>query len=170
MKLFVDALEREVAELDANGIQLKFIGDIGALSATLQNAINAAEVRTRNNTRMDLVLAVAYGGRWDLAQAARKLAQQVAAGELEPEDIDERAFHQALETASLPSVDLLIRTGGEKRISNFLLWELAYSEIHFSDVLWPDFTTSELDRAMQFFTRRQRRFGRTAEQVEALNC
>jgi undecaprenyl diphosphate synthase len=169
MSLFIDALEREVDELHQNGIRLKFIGNLQALSSTLRAAAQAAELRTRANTRMDLVVAVAYGGRWDLVQAARALAEEAAAGRLDPADIDERRLAGALQTADLPSVDLLIRTGGEKRISNFLLWDVAYSEVFFSDVLWPDFTVNELDRALEFYALRQRRFGRTGEQVEAVN-
>jgi undecaprenyl diphosphate synthase len=170
MSLFIDALEREVAELDENGIRLNFIGDLDALDPRLRQATQAAELRTAGNTRMQLVVAVAYGGRWDVAQAARKLATEAAAGRLDPASIDESVLAGALTTAGLPAVDLLIRTGGEKRISNFLLWDLAYSEVFFSDVLWPDFDTAELDRAFEFYAHRQRRFGRTGEQVEAVNC
>jgi undecaprenyl diphosphate synthase len=170
MSLFFEALEREIAELDANGIRLKFIGDRSKLSAGLDHATQAAELRTAGNTRMELVIAVAYGGRWDLAQAARKLAADVKAGVLEPAAIDEVRLGNALQTAGLPTVDLLIRTGGEKRVSNFLLWDIAYSEIFFSDVLWPEFTDSELARAFAFYAQRQRRFGRTGEQIEAARC
>jgi undecaprenyl diphosphate synthase len=170
MSLFVDALEREVAELDSNGIRLRFIGALDSLNPRLRDAVRAAEVRTRGNTRMTLVVAVAYGGRWDIAQAAKRLAREAAAGRLDPEAIDEARFGGALETAGLPSVDLLIRTGGEKRISNFLLWDIAYSEVCFSDLLWPDFTSTELDRAFEFYAQRQRRFGRTGEQIEAVRC
>jgi undecaprenyl diphosphate synthase len=170
MSLFVEALEREVAELDANRIRLSFIGDLQALNPRLRAATEAAEVTTRDNTRMDLVVAVAYGGRWDLAQAARKLAQEAVEGKLDPKDIDEPKFAAALTTAGCPSVDLLIRTGGEKRISNFLLWDIAYAEVFFSDVLWPDFTAAELRNAFEFYARRQRRFGRTGEQIEAVGC
>jgi undecaprenyl diphosphate synthase len=119
---------------------------------------------------MELVIAVAYGGRWDLAQAARTLARRAAAGEIDPESVDEAALSGALETAHLPEVDLLIRTGGEKRISNFLLWDVAYSELFFSDLLWPEFNDDELGRAFEFYAQRQRRFGRTGEQIEAVNC
>jgi len=170
MSLFVDALEREVAELDANRIRLSFIGDLDALNPRLRAATEAAEVTTRDNTRMELVVAVAYGGRWDLAQAARKLAAEAVAGRLDPQDIDEAKFAAALQTAGRPSVDLLLRTGGEKRISNFLLWDIAYAEVFFSDVLWPDFTPAELGTAFEFYARRQRRFGRTGEQIEAVGC
>jgi undecaprenyl diphosphate synthase len=170
MTLFIDALNREVAELDSNGIRLRFIGQLDALGDRLRDAILAAEARTRNNIRMQLVLAVAYGGRWDLAQAARKLAQAVAAGHMRPEQIDEISFAGALTTASLPDVDLLIRSGGERRISNFLLWDLAYTELYFSEVLWPDFSAAELDAALRYYVSRQRRFGRTGDQVEIDNC
>ncbi|HEX7080874.1 MAG TPA: polyprenyl diphosphate synthase [Gammaproteobacteria bacterium] len=170
MSLFVDALEREVATLHANGIRLRFIGNLDALGPRLRRAVAAAEDTTRGNTRMSLVVAVAYGGRWDITQAARRLAAEAAAGRLDPREIDETRLSGALATSGLPAVDLLIRTGGEKRISNFLLWDIAYSEVCFSDLLWPDFTTAELDRAFDFYRRRQRRFGKTGEQIEAVRC
>ena len=170
MSLFVEALNREVAELDANGIRLRFIGQLDALGPELNAAIKAAETLTKDNDRMDLVLAVAYGGRWDLAAAARTLARQVEDGKLAVEDIDESRLEAALATALLPPVDLLIRSGGEQRISNFLLWDFAYSELYFSDVLWPDFTVAELDVALDFYIGRQRRFGRTSDQIEIENC
>jgi undecaprenyl diphosphate synthase len=170
MTLFFDALEREVAELDANGIRLKFIGDRSKLSSALDDATRAAERRTARNTGMQLIVAVAYGGRWDLAQAARKLAFDVKSGVLDPDAIDEARFAAALETSGLPTVDLLIRTGGERRISNFLLWDVAYSELFFSDLLWPEFNHAELARAFAFYGERQRRFGKTGEQIEAASC
>jgi len=170
MSLFVRAIGREVAELDANGVRVKFIGDTAALNTALQRATATAEQQTAANTRLDLVVAVAYGGRWDLTQAARRLAAEAAAGRLDPERIDEAMFAAALETAVLPNVDLLIRTGGEKRLSNFLLWDVAYAELFFSDVLWPDFTAAELRKAFEFYAQRQRRFGLTGEQVEAVRC
>jgi len=168
MSLFVDALEREIEELDANGIRVRFIGDVDSLNPTLRRATEAAEARTRANTRLDLVVAVAYGGRWDIVQATRKLAADAAAGRLDPAAIDEAKLASELQTAGYPSVDLLIRTGGEKRVSNFLLWDIAYAELFFSDVLWPDFTAAELRKAFEFYARRQRRFGRTGEQIEAV--
>ena len=167
MSLFVDALHREVAELDENGIQLRFVGALETLSPTLQDAIRAAENRTRNNNRLTLVLAVAYGGRWDLTRGARQLARAVVDGEIDIDDIDEASFGTSLEMGEFPDVDLLIRTGGERRISNFLLWNLAYSELYFSDILWPDFTTDELEQAFDFYRKRQRRFGLTGDQVGA---
>ncbi len=170
MALFLDALEREVAELDANGIRLRFIGDRGKLSRSLSDATYAAEARTRDNRTMDLVVAVAYGGRWDLTEAARRLAREAAAGRLDPDDITEARLAGTLATADMPGVDLLIRTGGEKRISNFLLWDAAYAELYFSDVLWPEMSKPELDRAFAFYAHRQRRFGRTSDQIEAASC
>ena len=170
MSLFVDSLSREVAELDDNGIRLRFVGELQLLDPALQEAIKAAETRTRDNRRMNLVLAVAYGGRWDIAHGAQQLAKEVAEGTLAPDDIDEERFAASLMLAEFPGVDLLIRTGGEQRISNFLLWSLAYSELYFSDVLWPDFSTTDLDRAFEFYLNRQRRFGRTGDQVGAASC
>ena len=170
MSLFADALHREVAELDDNGIRLRFVGGLKSLDPSLQEAIKAAETRTRDNRRMTLVLAVAYGGHWDIVQAAQQLAKNVAEGTLDPNDIDEERFAASLVMAEFPGVDLLIRTGGEQRLSNFLLWSLAYSELYFSDVLWPDFSTAELDRAFECYLHRQRRFGRTGDQVGAVSC
>lgn len=170
MSLFVDAIDREVADLHANGIRLTFIGDLDALGAQLRETAAAAERRTAANRRMELVVAVAYGGRWDVTQAVRRLAAEAAAGRLDPATIDESAVAAALQTASLPEVDLLIRTGGEKRLSNFLLWDLAYAELFFSDVLWPDFSVNEFNKALEFYAARQRRFGLTGEQVEVVSC
>jgi undecaprenyl diphosphate synthase len=165
MALFLEALEREIEELDANGVRIRFIGDRGQLGRALARAIRAAEMRTAANTGLELVIAVAYGGRWDLAQAARRLARRARDGRLDPDAIDEAALAGALATTGLPPVDLLIRTGGEQRISNFLLWDLAYSELYFSARLWPEFDRAELTRALEFFARRERRFGRTTGQV-----
>jgi undecaprenyl diphosphate synthase len=170
MSLFVSAIEQEIAALDANGIRLKFVGDLAALGPALLQTTAAVEQRTAKNSRLELVVAVAYGGRWDLVQATRKLATAAAAGELDPASIDETALAAALQTAPLSNVDLLIRTGGEHRISNFLLWDIAYAEMFFSSVLWPDFTAAELSLAFEFYAQRQRRFGRTSEQIEALGC
>jgi len=170
MRLFLEALAREVDELDSNRIRLAFIGDRSKLSSALDDATRSAERRTARNARMQLTIAVAYGGRWDIVQAARKLAREVEAGVLDPSAIDEARVAAALETAELPPVDLLIRTGGERRISNFMIWDMAYSELYFSDVLWPAFDTSELERAFEFYAQRQRRFGQTGEQIEAATC
>jgi len=166
MRLFIEALEREADELHSNGIRLSFIGDRGSLSPALQAQMAEAEERTRGNTRLALVVALAYGGRWDLVSAARALARDVAAGRLDPEAIDDEAIAQRLALAGLPDPDLLIRTGGEHRISNFLLWNLAYAECYFTDRLWPDFNEQDLDAALDRYRKVERRFGMTSEQVE----
>jgi undecaprenyl diphosphate synthase len=165
MRLFLEALDREVDELHANGVRVLFIGERSELSDDLQRRMQAAEERTRDNARLVLVIALAYGGRWDIGQAARRLALEAAAGELEPADIDDAAVADRLALAGLPEPDLLIRTGGEHRISNFLLWHLAYSELWFTDCLWPDFGEAELDRALARFAAVERRFGQTSEQL-----
>ena len=170
MSLFMESLNKEVAELAQNDIQLNFIGETGLLNSALQETIRAAEVRTRNNQGMKLTLAVAYGGRADLVNAAKRLAQKVSTGTLTFDQIDEKIFAEELTMGQLPDVDLLIRTGEEHRISNFLLWSLAYSELYFSNVLWPDFKIEELEKAFESYASRQRRFGRTADQIEASNC
>jgi len=168
MRLFVEVLQREVDELHDHGIQLRFIGAREHLPEILRKRISAAEAKTAANTRMTLVLAVAYGGRWDIVQAARRVAAKVRAGDLDPADIDESLIARHMALAGLPPPDLLVRTGGERRVSNFLLWDLAYTEIFFTDTLWPDFGTAELEQALAFYRGRQRRFGRTGEQLEAL--
>jgi undecaprenyl diphosphate synthase len=168
MRLFVEVLQREVEELHAHGIQLRFIGAREHLPDILRKRIAAAEAKTAANTRMVLVLAVAYGGRWDIVQATRRVAAKVRAGDLDPADIDESVLGRHMALSGLPPLDLLIRTGGEQRVSNFLLWDLAYTEIFFTESLWPDFGVAELNDAIAFFRGRQRRFGRTGDQLEAL--
>ena len=168
MRLFVEVLQREVDTLHDNGIQLRFIGNRDSLPTILRKRMADAEARTAGNSRMTLVLAVAYGGQWDIVQAMRRISQKVRSGDLDPADIDEAliARHRAL--AGLPSPDLLIRTGGEQRVSNFLLWDLAYTELCFTDTLWPDFGPDQIANALEFFSQRQRRFGRTGDQLEAV--
>ena len=170
MGLFVDALRREVDELHRNGVRLEFIGDRARLNAGLVRKIEAAEAQTADNDGLHLVVAVAYGGRWDIVLAARRLAARVASGELEVESINDGLLANEMQLAGVPDPDLLIRTGGEQRVSNFLLWNLAYSELWFCDTLWPDFREAELDRAVEYFAQRQRRFGHTGEQLEAVKC
>ncbi len=160
MGLFLEALDREIAELDAQGVRVRFIGARPALSVRLQGRILAAEERTARNTGLRLQVAVSYGGRWDIVQATQKLAMQCSSGAMRPADITEEHVREALSLAGLPEVDLLIRTGGEQRISNFLLWDLAYAELHFSARLWPDFGVADLEEALAFFASRERRFGR----------
>ncbi|MDE2304779.1 MAG: di-trans,poly-cis-decaprenylcistransferase [Gammaproteobacteria bacterium] len=167
MSLFLDALVREIDDLHRNGVRLRFIGDRQLLGAELLARMSAAEARTRENSGLGLTVAVAYGGRWDIVQACRRAAAEVASGTLRAEEIDERAFAARLALAGLPDPDLLIRTGGEQRISNFLLWNLAYTEIYFTEVLWPEFSAAHLQAAFDFFANRERRFGRTSAQVAA---
>ncbi len=164
MSLFVEALDREIAELGAKGVRVRFIGARQNLAMRLQGRIAAAEQRTAANRALHLQIALSYGGRWDLTQAARKLARECASGALRPEEITEARLASSLELAGLPEVDLLIRTGGEQRISNFLLWDLAYAELYFTPTLWPDFTALEFDRALEYFAGRERRFGQTQAQ------
>ncbi|MCL7939567.1 polyprenyl diphosphate synthase [Halomonas sp. ATCH28] len=167
MELFLMALKREVKKLHRHGIRLSVIGDRSGFSASIQKHIAGAEALTRDNTGLHLVIAANYGGRWDIARAARRLAERVAAGELEPESVDERALDEEVSLSADAPVDLCIRTSGEQRISNFLLWQMAYAELHFTPVLWPDFDGAAFDRALADFQRRQRRFGMTDDQVEA---
>jgi undecaprenyl diphosphate synthase len=166
MGRFLEALDTEVDELHKNGIRMRFIGNLDQLSTALRDRMHKASDLTRANTRMTLVIAVAYGGRWDIAQAAQALARRCVAGELAIEGIDENALGSILTLNDLPDPDLLIRTGGEQRISNFLLWNLAYTELYFCDTLWPDFGAEELEGAIAHFGRRQRRFGLTPAQIE----
>ncbi|WP_298450367.1 polyprenyl diphosphate synthase [uncultured Marinobacter sp.] len=167
MKLFLFALEREVRKLHRNDIRLRIIGDRSAFNATLQEHMAKAEELTRNNTRMTLVIAANYGGHWDIAQAAQQVAQMVKSGELEPTDITDDLIQQHLSIGDLPMPDLMIRTAGEQRISNFMLWHLAYTELYFSPVFWPDFKEEEMCKALQAYAGRQRRFGQTDDQIVA---
>jgi undecaprenyl diphosphate synthase len=165
MELFVEAMDREVDALHRNGIRVRFIGDLTTLKPQLLERIAACESLTAANPNLTLFIALSYGGRWDIAQAARRLAERVAAGTLEPAAVDEAALGGELALAGAPDPDFFIRTGGEQRLSNFLLWNLAYTELYFCDTLWPDFDEAELERALRYFASRQRRFGLTGEQV-----
>jgi undecaprenyl diphosphate synthase len=165
MQLFIEALQREVRELDENGVRLRFIGDRSALAPRLQDGMRAAEEQTAANARLEVFVAVSYGGRWDLVQAVRSLAEDARAGRIEPATIGEQDVAARLALGPVPDPDLLIRTGGEHRISNFLLWNLAYTELHFCDTLWPDFGPAEYDAALAQFGRRERRFGMTPGQL-----
>ena len=159
MSLFIEALDREVAELHEKGARLRFIGERKSLSVRLQSRIASAEERTAGNGGLALQVAVSYGGRWDIVQAAQLLAKECSSGSMRPEEITEARFAARLSLAGLPDVDLHIRTGGEQRISNFLLWQLAYAELYFSERLWPEFTAADLQEAVAFFAGRERRFG-----------
>jgi undecaprenyl diphosphate synthase len=168
MELFMTALQNEIEALHQHGVRLRVTGAREALAPKLQQQIIAAEQLTSANTNLNLVIAANYGGRWDIAQAARRLAGQVESGQLKAAEIDAEAFAAQLSLCDLPDPDLFIRTGGEQRISNFLLWQLAYTELYFSDILWPDFSAESLDEALACFAKRQRRFGHTGEQIEQL--
>ena len=165
MSLFLEALQREVDDLHRNNVRLRFVGARYQLQAELVARIGDAEAKTKDNDGLNLIVATAYGGRWDIVQAAQSLAAQVAEGTLEVEAIDERRFAAAMSLGDVPDPDLLIRTGGEKRISNFLLWNLAYAELLFSECLWPDFREAQFDEALAYFAGRQRRYGYTGDQV-----
>ncbi|HUH89961.1 MAG TPA: polyprenyl diphosphate synthase [Lysobacter sp.] len=165
MKLFMNALEREVDELDRRGVRIRFIGERERFSATIVQRMALAESQTASNTGLQLSIAASYGGRWDITQAARTLAMDVAAGRLTPDDIDEAAMASRVALADLPAPDLFIRTGGEMRISNFLLWQLAYTELWFTDLLWPELDAATLQRALDHYASRERRFGLTGAQV-----
>ncbi|HEA26180.1 MAG TPA: isoprenyl transferase [Ectothiorhodospiraceae bacterium] len=166
MKLFMTALDKEVKKLHQNGVRLRVIGELSAFSPELQQRISESESLTAENTTLTLIIAANYGGRWDIAQAARILAAQVERGEITSADINEERLRLQLCISDLPEPDLFIRTGGEQRISNFLLWQLAYTEFYFTDLLWPSFDAKALEQALESFSGRQRRFGRTGEQVE----
>ena len=164
MSLFVEALDREIDELHKKGVRMRFIGARKNHPVRLQSRIAAAEERTAGNRVLALQIAVSYGGRWDLTQAAQRLARECVSGALRPEDITEARLGAHLELAGLPEPDLLIRTGGEQRLSNFLLWDLAYAELYFTACLWPDFQAADFERALEFFASRERRFGQTPAQ------
>jgi undecaprenyl diphosphate synthase len=168
MELFVNTLKKEVSALNRNNVRLRFIGDRSAFPDKLRHLISESEADTEQNTRLDLVIAANYGGQWDITRACQSVARRVVKGELQPGDIAVDDIAAGLSMPDLPSPDLFIRTGGEQRISNFLLWQLAYTELYFTDVLWPAFDENEFDEALLWFANRQRRFGRTAEQVEQL--
>ncbi|MDX1598794.1 polyprenyl diphosphate synthase [uncultured Marinobacter sp.] len=165
MRLFLFALEREVKKLHRNNIRLRIIGDRTAFSPALQEHMEKAEALTRDNTLMTLVIAANYGGHWDITQASRQVAEKVRAGELEPSDITDGLIQQHLSIGDLPMPDLMIRTAGEQRISNFMLWHLAYTELYFSSVYWPDFLEDEMRKALKAYAGRQRRFGQTDDQI-----
>lgn len=161
MGLFMEALDREVAELHANRVRVRIIGNRQRLSVRLQQRIAEAEALTAANDGLKLQVAVSYGGRWDVLEAAKRLAARAASGEIRVADIDEDLFSAELQLSDLPDPDLFIRTGGDHRVSNFLLWNIAYAELFFTDVLWPDFDEAEFKLALEDFAGRERRFGLT---------
>lgn len=164
--LFLTLLRREARRLKANGVRLRVIGDRAAFSDKLRRRIEEAELATAQGDRLTLLVAANYGGRWDVVAAAQALCRQVRAGELNPEDVDERRLAAALSFPDLPDPDLFVRTGGEQRLSNFLLWQSAYSELYFTETLWPDFGGEAFREALRAYAGRQRRFGRIAEQLD----
>jgi len=158
-QLFVRSLDNEVANLHKNNIQFRVIGDLASLNNKLQQKIMKAQELTANNTGLKLVLALSYSGRWDIVAASRKLGEAIALGRLRAQEITIEKFHENTCLHDLPEPDLLIRTSGEQRISNFMLWQLAYTELYFTDVLWPDFSHEDLEKALAIYSQRNRRFG-----------
>ncbi len=167
MRLLTTAITKEVDKLHANGVRLLTTGRMENLPEECQKSMREAEEKTAGNTRLTLILALSYSGRSEIADTAKKIARQVAAGQLDPETIDENTIQQHLYHPEVPDVDLMIRTGGDVRVSNFLLWEIAYAELFFTPVLWPDFSKEDLREIVTQFTSRERRFGKTGEQVRA---
>ena len=167
MRLFMVALQREVDKLVELGVRMRVVGETFAFDSDLRRLIAKSEQRTAHNSRLHLTVCANYGGRWDIAQAAERAAKEQLASGARSVRIDEEAIAQRLALSFAPEPDLLIRTGGERRISNFLLWQLAYAELYFSDVLWPDFNAAELESALRWYAGRQRRFGMTGEQIES---
>jgi undecaprenyl diphosphate synthase len=166
MDLFMFVLTREVKRLHKNGIRFKVIGDVSRFSESLQKKITFSEELTAENEGMVLSIAANYGGRWDIAQAAKTLARQVKENTLALDDITESSLHEQTALAELPPLDLMIRTGGDYRISNFLLWQAAYAELYFCETLWPDFDEEEFEKAITVFDQRERRFGKTGDQIK----
>ncbi len=166
MQLLVHTIRQETATLLKNSVRLQAIGDTTTLPANCQRELAEAIALTQDGTRMTLVLALSYSGRWDLAQASRRLAADVAAGRLQPADVQENTLASYLSTAGMPDPELLIRTSGEQRISNFMLWQLAYTELYITDLLWPDFRRGHFQEAIRVYQGRERRFGKTSEQVQ----
>ncbi len=168
MRIFLQSLEQRVPVLQAQGVSLRFIGDISAFDAELQNTMRTSMKQTTENIKMILNIAVNYGGQWDISHAALCMANDVATGKIALETLDAAVFARYLCMADLPPVDLLIRTGGEQRLSNFVLWQAAYAEFYFTECLWPDFDEQALQAALADFALRERRFGRTSAQIKAM--
>ena len=166
MEIFLRALDKEVDELHKNGVCIRFIGELTTFKPVIQAKMLAAQTLTADNNNLIANVAVNYGGRWDITQAAKRMSKAVADGSLSLNEVNEPDFANFLALASSPDPDLFIRTGGEMRISNFLLWQSAYTEFYFTSVLWPDFEEQELDRAIAAFQSRERRFGQTSDQVK----
>ncbi|WP_342227046.1 isoprenyl transferase [Rickettsiella endosymbiont of Rhagonycha lignosa] len=170
MTLFLNTLKNEIDKLTKNNVQLRMVGNLEGFNQPLREWIDKSQTLTAKNTGLQLVIAVNYSGQWDIVQAAQRIMNQVKSGKLETEILTREIFAEYLSLADLPAVDLLIRTSGEYRISNFLLWQLAYTELYFTDILWPDFDEHELNKALQFYTQRERRFGCISEQLAEINA
>ncbi|TEA77643.1 polyprenyl diphosphate synthase [Allopusillimonas ginsengisoli] len=167
MRLFMQTLEREIVRLEAQGVRLRIVGDLSAFDPSLQRLIREAEERTAHNSSLNLTIAANYGGRWDVLQAMRHLLAEHPEFATNPEALNEAALTKYLSMAFAPEPDLFIRTGGEQRISNFLIWQLAYTELYFTGLYWPDFGAKEIDAAFRWYKERERRFGRTSAQLAA---
>jgi len=170
MRLFMQSLEREVDKLDEQGVRLRVVGDLSAFDARLRTLIEQAQARTGNNDALHLTIAANYGGRWDVLQAARRLLRERPELAGDPDSLDEAALASRLSMAWAPEPDLFIRTGGEQRISNFLIWQLAYTELYFTDAYWPDVGATQMQQAFDWYASRERRFGRTSAQVAVPRC
>ncbi|MEN9839757.1 MAG: hypothetical protein RL177_1236 [Bacteroidota bacterium] len=168
MQILVQSLRKETRRLNDNDVRLHAIGQIERFPELCQNELREAIALTKDNTRLQLNLALSYSGRWDITQAVRKIAERARNGEINPADIDDAMISSELVTAGIPDPDLIIRTSGEMRISNFLLWQLAYSELYITDAFWPDFRRDELYKAIQSYQKRERRFGKVSEQISSL--
>jgi undecaprenyl diphosphate synthase len=165
-ELFLSALDNEVRKLHKNNVRFRVIGDTERFGEKITTRIRQSETLTQKNTSLTLTIAANYGGRWDIAQACAELARRAVRGEIDPDTITEKSLEPFLSLAGVPEPDLFIRTGGEQRISNFLLWQLAYTEMYFTPVLWPDFDRAQFEQALVSYAGRQRRFGLTGEQIE----
>lgn len=170
MDLFLNMLTIEVTKLHKNEIKLNIIGELSRFSEKLQRKIAEAEALTSANSKLTLNIAANYGGQWDITHAVKKIAEKVAERQLSPADISQQMVAEHLCLAEQPVIDLLIRTGGEHRVSNFLLWQIAYAELYFTDLLWPDFNESEFEKAIQCFVERERRFGKTSDQLQTIDA
>lgn len=165
LDLFLSSLRKEIVELNRNNIRLRFIGDYRVFPEKLRRSMEKSQEQTSANTGLQFVVAVNYGGRWDILNALNGILEKISRGELEPGPVDEELFNTFVTLADLPPPDLFIRTGGEQRISNFLLWQLAYTELYFTECLWPDFSPGHLRDAFRWYASRERRFGRTSDQL-----
>lgn len=170
MQLFLKTLTAQTEKLHESNIKINFIGNQSQFELELQQQIQLSQEKTAKNTGLFLTLAVNYGGQWDILEASKKLAEQIAQGDLNIDQLNETTFANALSTFNLPSVDFFIRTSGEKRISNFMLWQIAYAELYFTDILWPDFDEIELEKALKDFAGRERRYGKTTEQTQEVTA